>query len=90
MSYARFSYSDIYVFMNFSKQLECCACLMAPPTVRMSHRGASYYSDSTEKMINHIKEHRLAGHKVPETIEEDLLKDDERNFYNDTKDTKVC
>jgi hypothetical protein len=66
--------------MNFSKDLECCGCLMAPPTVRNSHRGGSYYANSTGKMIEHIKEHRSLGHRVPEGIEKSLLEDDRKNF----------
>lgn len=80
MSYSRFSHSDIYVFMNLSKELECCGCLMAPPTVRNSHRGGSYYASSTQNMIKHISEHRLLGHNVPDGIEEILLEDDKENF----------
>jgi hypothetical protein len=53
---------------------------MAPPTVRNSHRGGSYYANSTGKMIEHIKEHRSLGHRVPEGIEKSLLEDDRKNF----------
>jgi hypothetical protein len=31
-------------------------------------------------MIDHLKEHEQAGHRVPPTIYDDLLKDDAENF----------
>lgn len=31
-------------------------------------------------MINHVREHRDAGHNVPDGIEERLLEDDKKNF----------
>jgi hypothetical protein len=55
--------------------------MLAPITV-MAHStsGASFRTKSTSAMIKHIKEHRMAGHNVPEDIEERLLEDDKDNF----------
>jgi hypothetical protein len=55
--------------------------MLAPKTV-MAHstNGVSFRTKSTPAMIKHIKEHRLAGHNVPEDIEERLLEDDKDNF----------
>ena len=81
MSYARLSYSDLYVFMNMSGSLECLGCLLAPPTImRHSPNGVSFYAKSTLLMIKHLQEHRDAGHNVPDGIEERLLEDDKENF----------
>lgn len=81
MSYARLSHSDLYLFMNMQGYLECMGCMLAPITV-MAHStsGASFRTKSTSAMIKHIKEHRMAGHNVPEDIEERLLEDDKDNF----------
>jgi hypothetical protein len=79
MSYARFSNSDIYIFFN-GNVLECMGCNLAPPTVRSSHGSISFKANNTNKMIKHILDHKKIGHKVPEDIEINLLKDDERNF----------
>ena len=81
MSYARISYSDLYLFMNVNGYLECMGCMLAPITV-MAHstNGVSFRASSTLIMIKHIQEHRDAGHNVPDNIEERLLEDDKDNF----------
>ena len=81
MSYARFSHSDIYMFMNGIGELECLGCLLAPPNImHHSPSGVSFRTKSTLVMIKHIQEHRDAGHDVPDGIEERLLEDDKDNF----------
>lgn len=81
MSYARLSYSDLYVFMNMQGYLECMGCMLAPRTV-MAHStsGVSFRTNSTLVMIKHLQEHRDAGHDVPDGIDERLLEDDKENF----------
>lgn len=83
MSYARPSYSDLYIYMNMSGELECLGCIFAPTTL-MHHstgkQGVAFRAKNTLRMINHIQEHRDAGHNVPDGIEERLLEDDKENF----------
>lgn len=62
MAYARFSYADVYVFMNVSGHLECCGCLLSD----------QWKYDSTQAMVDHLAEHRSAGHDVPDGIEAEL------------------
>jgi hypothetical protein len=70
MSYARFSASsDVYVFMSVGGWLECCGCLLEDEWV---------FTD-TASMIEHLAEHRAAGHSVPD-IEDELRADDAENF----------
>ena len=66
MSYARFSYADVYVFMSTSGHLECCGCIL----------GDQWAYDSTQAMVDHLAEHRAAGHDVPDGIEQQLRQDD--------------
>lgn len=72
MSYSRFGYADVYVFMNVGGYLSCCGCWLSD--------REDYYS--TADMIAHLAEHRAAGHDVPDGIEDELLADDHANFVD--------
>ena len=69
MSYSRFGYADVYVFMSVGGHLECCGCIL----------GDEWAFDSTQAMVDHLSIHRDAGHHVPD-IEPDLWRDDAQNF----------
>ena len=74
MSYARFSNGDVYVFMHVNGWLECCACWL-------SHgEWESFQAASTQIMVDHLKKHEVAGHKVPRDIYDYLWEDDKENF----------
>lgn len=82
MSYARFSYADVYVFMSTSGHLECCGC-------RLGKRSQEF--DSTQAMVDHLAEHRAAGHAVPDEIETELWADDRENWVDyDRCDVDGC
>lgn len=70
MSYARFGYADVYVYMDFTGRLACCGCSLTD----------AWYFDSTDAMIAHLAEHRAAGHDMPSEIEAELRADDGENF----------
>lgn len=70
MSYSRFSFADVYVYMDVNGSLACCGCWL----------GDDWYFDSTKAMIAHLAEHRAAGHDVPDGIEDSLREDDAENF----------
>lgn len=72
MSYARFSYADVYVFMSTSGYLDCCGCILDDVA----------QFDNTADMIIHLDEHRAAGHNVPEGIDARLWADDHENFVD--------
>jgi len=72
MSYARFSDADVYVFMSSAGHLECCGCILGDPG----------RFDSTQAMVDHLAEHRAAGHSVPATIEAELWADDRENWVD--------
>lgn len=82
MSYARFSYADVYVFMSSSGHLECCGCILGDYSVTC---------DSTQEMVDHLAEHRAAGHDVPDGIEAALWADDRENWVDyDRCDVDGC
>lgn len=70
MAYSRFSYADVYVFMSVYGALECCGCSLS----------GDWNYDSTQAMVDHLAEHRAAGHSVPAGIEDELRRDDAENF----------
>lgn len=70
MSYARFSYADVYIYMDVGGHLSCCGCWL----------GDEWEFHSTSAMIEHIQEHRKAGHDVPDGLEDALRRDDQENF----------
>jgi len=81
MAYARFSNADVYVFMSTSGHLECCGCRL----------GDQWSFDSTAAMVEHLAEHRAAGHDVPDGIEADLWADDQENWVDYRRcDVKGC
>jgi hypothetical protein len=72
VSYARFGYADVYVFMSTTGHLECCGCIL----------GDQWVYGSTQAMVDHLAEHRAAGHSVPDGIEQELWADDQENWVD--------
>jgi hypothetical protein len=71
MAYARFSEdSDVYVYLDVGGFLACCGC----------SQGPSFSATTTEDMIDHLKEHIMAGDVVPDylipALEEDRNEND--------------
>jgi hypothetical protein len=62
MSYARWSpgVSDVYVYGDAEGQLVCHDC-------RLLNFEGDKRCETREGMILHLKEHREAGHRVPES-----------------------
>lgn len=79
MSYARFSYADVYVFLNVEGYLSCCGCSFPDPE--------QTDFDTTADLLAHLAKHRAAGHDVPEETL-DALKADA--VENDTWIAKVA
>jgi hypothetical protein len=76
MSYARFAEdSDVYVFLSIGGHLECCSC-------RLKGKGQCASFKTTDEMLSHLREHREAGHDVPERTFERLQRErDENDTY---------
>lgn len=74
MAYCRWGEdSDLYVFMHVNGVLECCGCFLD------KENRMSFTAHSTQEMVDHLAEHRTAGHKVRD-IEARLWEEDEENF----------
>lgn len=69
MAYSRFFDSDIYIYPSVLGDICCSACLIYNKSINIE--------DDTV-LVNHIKEHRDAGHDVPDGLEEEILSDPER------------
>lgn len=93
MSYARFGWdsSDVYIFRSDSF-LECCGCVLqdrewidVPDSplggyLRPAGKEIRTKFDSTKGMVEHLDEHRRAGHTVPDDVVPALWADDAENF----------
>jgi hypothetical protein len=70
LSYARWSWSDLYIYLHVDGFLIC-------------HCGGSLEEDftttNTDEMVAHVREHRANGEDAPEEIEEGLLEEKEEN-----------
>lgn len=79
MSYARFSpFSDVYIFHHCAGYLSCCGCqfetvYLDEPEVDMfgiewDVQVNDFKAYTPQAMLDHIKKHRRAGHKVPTRV----------------------
>jgi len=71
MSYCRFIEADVYIYMDVDGYLVCCACPL---------RDTWFKAWDTPSMLDHIAEHRRAGHYVPASVDVELIGDDWENF----------
>lgn len=69
--------------MHVGGHLECCACFLGE-----REPWGSFQADSTQKMVDHLEEHKVAGHYIPEHVVGDLWADDEENF-GDKNETSI-
>ena len=68
MAYARYGQdSDVYMFETGVAEIECCGCRFSPS------RSPSFRTRS--EAIAHLRNHRSAGHKVPDWAFEDLAEE---------------
>ncbi|MGL4999441.1 MAG: hypothetical protein ACRC5T_10775 [Cetobacterium sp.] len=86
MSYARFgaNNSDVYIFGTHT-HLECCGCLLmveelpAPRLgffdIEVTHEYYPFLANTAREMLDHIIEHRKAGHHVPAYVDARLMKE---------------
>ena len=64
MSYCRFGEGDVYMY-GMSDGICCCACLLSP-TKGLFGLGFDMSFDGADEALDHLFEHRKAGHDVPE------------------------
>lgn len=95
MAYARFSYADVYVFMNTGGFLDCCGCILQQrewvddpdmPILKGYLKAVEPIIETmfydTAGMVEHLALHRAAGHDVPDGIEAELWADDHENWVD--------
>lgn len=90
MSYCRFSNADAYIFWacadcDLPSAVECCSCWLLPVKAHGFHE--SFRAASFTAMLDHVADHRAAGHSIPGYVDEELRADRER--YNDDP-TREC
>ena len=77
MAYSRFFDSDIYIYPHIDGYIECCACWLNEK-LETGLFGLSEKIRDDQTLEEHIDEHILAGHNIPEGLLEDILSDDDR------------
>lgn len=93
MSYSRFSFADVYVYMDVGGYLTCCGCILQErewiddpdyPIFGGYLRAVEPIIETdfytTQGMVDHIAMHVAAGHDVPNFLVPDLWADDAENF----------
>jgi hypothetical protein len=87
MSYCRFSESDMYIYSHVAGGIICQVCSLMPlqKTTSMFFNGefkmhGDFWAYSTQEMIDHVRQHELAGDDFPIRIYERLREDDKENF----------
>ena len=78
MAYSRMLENDIYVFATNIAGLPALYCCMCPLEEGLEQNG--FVDRRTQDMLEHLEEHRRVGHRMPSTINEELLADDAENF----------
>lgn len=82
MSFSRFSSNcDVYTFISLRSEYECCGCILRDPyafvdgkRVRFGLSGSEWCNNATE-LVEHLRAHQSAGHKVPEVVIAAILED---------------
>lgn len=86
--------SDVYVFLNVAGYFSCCGCqliereyveskdyilgfYLKPINEEEASKPESFYS--TKEIIDHLEEHKKAGHYVPDSCIERILEEEEEN-----------
>ena len=76
MSYSRFGEADVYVYLDVSGYLTCCACSI----IKGQDVYGNFRAYDTETMVTHLKDHRKNGERVLTDTIERLWKDHEENM----------
>ena len=58
MSYSRFSNADVYVYADVGGYVACCGCWL----------GDKWDFHSPAEIVDHLREHVVAGHDVPDYL----------------------
>ena len=77
MAYSRFYDSDIYIYPSVGGWIECAGCFLnISPDEHTIFHSTKIYDDET--LLMHILQHRISGHKMPDSLAQDILADPDR------------
>ena len=77
MAYSRFYDSDIYIYPSVEGHIECAGCFLnISPNEDTIFYSTKIYDDET--LLMHILQHRISGHKMPDSLAQDILADPDR------------
>ena len=77
MAYSRFYDSDIYIYPSVGGWIECAGCFLnISPDEHTIFQSTKIYDDET--LLIHILQHRISNHNIPEGLEDEILRDQER------------
>jgi len=72
VSFSRFSSDcDVYTFENCDDYFECCGCII------YGHLHPKTWFQNRTELVEHLREHQASGHKVPEYVIANILRDDD-------------
>ena len=72
--------SDVYMFPTGRDKIVCCICALMPIEIKVE-QGQEYEDqgsmtfDTKQEALQHLQQHRDAGHKVPERAFERLRRE---------------
>lgn len=77
MAYSRFYDSDIYIYPSVEGHIECAGCFLnISPDEDTIFKSTKIYDDET--LLMHILQHKISGHKMPDSLAQDILADPDR------------
>lgn len=77
MAYSRFFDSDIYIYPHVDGYIECCGCWLNE-RLEDTLFGLNEKITNDEQLEEHLDQHLLAGHNIPENLLQDILEDPDR------------
>jgi hypothetical protein len=66
VSYVRFLEADLYIYHDVNGYVTRCGCRLGEP---------DFHTTELQAMLEHVGKHRLAGHDVPDDMEQRLRED---------------
>jgi hypothetical protein len=77
MAYSRFTDSDIYIYPSTLGHIECAGCFLNIAKDEYSlFKSTQIYDDET--LLIHLLQHKISGHKMPDSLAQDILADPDR------------
>ncbi len=73
MSYCRFIEADAYIYEDARGGITCQGCSLMPRPDDPHHLlGSSFNAPTRGEMLDHVRRHRAAGHRIPLDVDQRL------------------